>query len=228
MATFDEVLSANRRDSVLLLVLLVILLASLGAIAAHLMIGDYVLDTSVITVAVTSLYFFIMWFHGDTMVRFSVGAEHVNSRNYPMLDNALEELCVATNLPKPEIYVIHDPSLNAFATGRDPAHASVAITSGLLERLNREELMAVMAHEISHVKNLDIRFSTLLAVTVGAILVVRDVIINGTFRMAGRRGGRSCSIRRLRDFRHSCAFVHRPPTYNGQPFPRIHGGHKRR
>ena len=191
MATFDEVLSANRRDSLLLLVLLVILLASLGAAAAHLLIGDYVLETSAVTIAVTALYFFAMWFYGDAMVLTSVGAEHVNSRNYPMLDNVLEELCIATNLPKPEIYVIHDPSLNAFATGRDPEHASVAITSGLLEKLNREELMAVMAHEISHVKNLDIRFSTLLAVTVGAILVIRDLILNSAFRLSGRRGGRS-------------------------------------
>lgn len=187
MASFDETISANRRDSAVILVLLALLVGVVGAAAAFVMFGgDCVWETSAACVALTSAYFCVAWFYGDSMVLASSRAIPVERRNYPVLNNVLEELCVATGLPMPAVYVIEDAGMNAFATGRDPEHASVAITSGLLEKLDRDELLSVMAHEMTHVENYDIRFSTLLAVTVGAVLIVRDIAFN-SFRFGVRR-----------------------------------------
>lgn len=197
MASFDETTRANQRDSILVIVALLVLVGTVGAATAWYFFGEEgVLPVSMASIAFAGAYFAAAWFFGDDMVLFSVGAEHVNRWNYPVLNNVLQELCVATNLPMPEVYVIDDPGLNAFATGREPENASVAITSGLLERLNRDELQAVMAHEMTHVANYDIRFATLIAVTVGVVLLMRDFSLNamrfgiGGSRSSGR-GGRS-------------------------------------
>ncbi len=193
MASFDETISANRRDSVVVLVLLVVLVGTIGAAMAHVLLGgDYVWETSAGCVAFISVYFAVAWFYGDSMVLSSLRAIPVERHNYPVLNNVLEELCIATGLPMPAVFVIEDEGMNAFATGRDPEHASVAITSGLMEKLDRDELQAVMAHEMTHVGNYDIRFSTLLAVTVGAVLIVRDLVLN-SFRFGFRGGRRSSS-----------------------------------
>jgi heat shock protein HtpX len=97
-------------------------------------------------------------------------------------------MAIAANVPMPKVYVIDDTAPNAFATGRDPQHASVAITSGLLEKLDREELQGVLGHELSHVRNLDIRFSLVVGVMVGAIAILADFFLRFTFWSgAGRR-----------------------------------------
>jgi heat shock protein HtpX len=104
----------------------------------------------------------------------------------------VRELALAANLPMPAVYVIDDTAPNAFATGRDPAHASIAITSGLLEKLDREELQGVIGHELSHVRNFDIRFSLIVGVMVGAIAILADFFLRFTFwgGMSGRRSNR--------------------------------------
>jgi heat shock protein HtpX len=106
--------------------------------------------------------------------------------------NVVHELTLAANLPMPAVYIIDDTAPNAFATGRDPAHASVAITSGLLEKLDREELQGVIAHELSHVRNFDIRFSLVVGVMVGVIAILADFFLRFTFwgGLGGRRSSR--------------------------------------
>ena len=101
--------------------------------------------------------------------------------------NVVQELAIAANMPMPAVYVIDDTAPNAFATGRDPAHASIAITTGLLEKLDREELQGVIGHELSHVRNLDIRFSLVVGVMVGAIAILADFFLRFTFWGGGRR-----------------------------------------
>ena len=95
--------------------------------------------------------------------------------------NVVREMAIAANVPMPAVYVIDDTAPNAFATGRDPAHASIAITTGLLEKLDREELQGVIGHELSHVRNLDIRFSLIVGVMVGAIAILADFFLRFTF-----------------------------------------------
>jgi heat shock protein HtpX len=108
---------------------------------------------------------------------------------YARLHNLIEGLCIAAGLPKPRVYVIDDPAPNAFATGRDPRHAAVAVTTGLLEKMNRVELEGVLAHELSHVKNYDILVSTLAVTMVGVIVLLSDWTLRFLWWGGGRRRG---------------------------------------
>jgi heat shock protein HtpX len=101
--------------------------------------------------------------------------------------NVVQEMTIAAGVPMPKVYIIDDTAPNAFATGRDPQHASVAITTGLLQKLDREELQGVLGHELSHVRNFDIRFALLVAVLVGSIALLADFFLRFTFWGGGRR-----------------------------------------
>ncbi|MEN8150004.1 MAG: M48 family metallopeptidase, partial [Planctomycetota bacterium] len=124
---------------------------------------------------------------GDSIVLASARARHIGKPDAPQLWNVVEEMAIASGLPMPQVYLIDDPALNAFATGRKPETASVAITTGLLERLDRDELQGVMAHEMSHVGNRDILFATLMAVLVGSIVMISDILLRSLFWGGGRR-----------------------------------------
>ena len=114
-------------------------------------------------------------------------AKPADPHEYARLHNLIEGLCIASGLPKPRVYIVEDESPNAFATGRNPHHAAIAVTTGLLDKMNRVELEGVLAHELSHIKNYDILVSTLAVTMVGIIAVVADISI----RMLWWNGGRS-------------------------------------
>jgi heat shock protein HtpX len=118
-------------------------------------------------------------------------ARRIEKKDYSQLFNVVEELAIAGGMSPPAIYVIDDSAPNAFATGRDPEHASVAITTGLLEKLNRDELQGVMAHELSHVGNRDILFATMVGIMVGSIALIADFFLRSMFWGGGRRRSRS-------------------------------------
>jgi heat shock protein HtpX len=126
------------------------------------------------------------YYAGDRMVLAASGAVEAGPEREPVLHNVVEELCLASGLPKPRLFVIESSAPNAFATGRDPRHASVAVTRGLLQKMNREELLGVLAHEMSHVRNLDVRFATIVGVLVGTVALLSD----WSFRTWRFRGGR--------------------------------------
>lgn len=121
-----------------------------------------------------SLGALLAYYAGDRMVLSASGAVEAAPDREPVLHNIVEELCLASGLPKPRLYVIESAAPNAFATGRDPAGASVAVTRGLLQKLSREELQGVLAHEMSHVRNLDMRFATIVGVLVGTVALLCD------------------------------------------------------
>ena len=114
------------------------------------------------------------YFAGDRAVLGVSGARTVSREEFPVLFNVVEEMCLASGLPMPGLFLIEDSAPNAFATGRDPVHASIAVTRGLLDKLNREELQGVIAHEMSHIRNLDIRFATMVGVLVGMTAMLCD------------------------------------------------------
>jgi heat shock protein HtpX len=130
------------------------------------------------------------YYKGDSLVLTVSGAKEIDPQAVPQLYNVVQEMALAANVPIPRIYVIDDTAPNAFATGRDPQHASVAITTGLLQKLDREELQGVMAHELSHVRNFDIRFSLMVGVLVGSIALLADFFLRFTFWGGGRRSRR--------------------------------------
>ena len=190
--SFYGQISANRRNSFLLAALVVALLAVLGLTIGYAVSGspEGALGVTLVAVGIGGASGAFTYFAGDSLVLAVSRAREVDETQAPKLLNVVRELSLAANIPMPKVYVIDDTAPNAFATGRDPQHASVAITTGLLEKLDREELQGVIGHELSHVRNLDIRFSLVVAVMVGVIAVLADFFLRFTFWGGARsRGG---------------------------------------
>jgi heat shock protein HtpX len=184
--------AANRRNSILLIGVVTLLLAALGFAIGYGTTGGIEGAFGVTTVAiiVAMLLSLGSFFGGDKLVLATSGAKEVTQAAAPQLMNVVREMSLAAGTPMPKVYVIEDTAPNAFATGRDPKHASVAITTGLLQKLDREELQGVIAHELGHVRNFDIRFALLVAVLVGSIALMADFFLRFTFWGGGRsRGG---------------------------------------
>ncbi|MFH1685428.1 MAG: M48 family metallopeptidase [Candidatus Micrarchaeota archaeon] len=181
---FDQI-DNNKRNSVILMA--VMFLIFIGLISAI----SYVFDIGICGPAfgffALLFYSIAVFFTGDKVILALTGAKPVKKKEYPFLYNVVEGLALASQIPVPKVYVIDDPSPNAFATGRDPKHASVAFTTGLLSMLKKEELEGVAAHEISHIANYDIRFSMIAIVFVGAIALLGDFVWRMLFFGGGRR-----------------------------------------
>jgi heat shock protein HtpX len=180
---FDQI-RANKRKSAALIVVFVLLLAAVGA-AIGVLIGYGLIATIVALVFAGSMAALSYWKADAIALRVS-RAVPADPDQYRRLHNLVEGLCIASGLPKPGVYIIEDAAPNAFATGRDPKHAAIAVTTGLLERMNRVELEGVLAHELSHVRNYDILVSTLVVTLVGSIAILTDLGI----RMMWWNGGR--------------------------------------
>jgi heat shock protein HtpX len=189
--TFFREIARNRRNSWILIFVVALVLGALGgAIGAA---TGYGWGGVVLALVVAFFMTIGSYFGGDKLVLLSSGAREVPQQatpeQYKQLLNVVTEMSLASGLPMPRVYVIDDSAPNAFATGRDPKHASVAVTSGLLEKMDREELQGVLAHELSHVGNFDIRFALLVGVLVGSIALLADWFLRFTFWGGGRRGG---------------------------------------
>jgi heat shock protein HtpX len=171
---FDEVRNNSLR-SYALIIIFIILIGALGAA-----IGLFYNNTYVglsLAVIFSIIYSLVGYYSGDKMILSMSKAKPVTKKEYPYLFHTVEGLAIAAGIPTPKTYVIEDSALNAFATGRDPKHASIAVTTGLLEKLNREELEGVVAHEMSHVKSFDIKFMMLVAVLVGIVTLLSDFLL---------------------------------------------------
>jgi len=190
--TFYSEIAQNRRQSVLLVLVLMVILGILGLAIGYGLTGDATSGLLVMAggIVLAGLLSLGSYFGGDSLVLGASQAQEVDDQSAPQLMNVVRELAVAADLPMPRVYIINDPSPNAFATGRDPQHASVAITMGLLQKLDREQLQGVIGHEMSHVRNLDIRFALLVGVLVGGIALIADVFLRFTFWGGLSGGGR--------------------------------------
>jgi len=169
---YDQV-AQNKRRSILLIVGFVVLVVAVG-FAVNLLVGGGPTFT-LIALVIAGASAALSYWKSDAIALAVSRARPAPVEQYPRLHNLVEGLCIAGGLPKPRIYVIDDPSPNAFATGRNPKHAAIAVTTGLLERMNRVELEGVVAHELSHVKNYDILVSTLAVTLVGIVAIVADL-----------------------------------------------------
>lgn len=179
-----ELIRSNKRRSVALIAGFVVVLTLVGA-AFGLLIGNGIIGTLVALVFSAGIAFASYW-KSDAIALKVSRARPADPQQYQRLHNLVEGLCIASGLPKPRVYVIDDPAPNAFATGRDPKHAAIAVTTGLLEKLNRVELEGVVAHELSHIKNYDILVSTLAVTLVGAVALLSNLAI----RLMWWNGGR--------------------------------------
>jgi len=187
-----EQIARNRRASWLLMGVIVALFAVIGYVFGLAWTGEQAGGLGLLGVfgVVAIVWSLIGYYTGDKMVLAVSGARLVTHADEPRLYNVVEEMTIAAGLAQPPaVYVIEDEALNAFATGRDPARSAVAVTRGLLEHLDREQLQGVVAHEISHIRNYDIRFATLVGILVGIIALVADFFLRSTFFGMGRRRG---------------------------------------
>ncbi|MFO0864604.1 MAG: M48 family metallopeptidase [Gemmataceae bacterium] len=190
MATFRDQIALNRRNSTFLVaifvlfvtvVALVFSLAILVTMMPEADISEQIRHAAAvggIATVVAGGFAALSYFEGDQLVLGVSGAIPMRKDQDPQLYNVVEEMAIAAGVPMPKIYLIPSDSPNAFATGRDPQHASVAITSGLRTKLNREELQGVIAHEMAHIRNLDIRLMLLMAVLIGAVAMLSDFFWN--------------------------------------------------
>ena len=193
-SSFYGQISSNKRNSLLMAAFVVGVFALLGFTIGYAVVGSPAGGVGALGIAIGigSVSGVATYFSGDKLVLTVSGARPIDEATAPQLLNVVREMALAANVPMPAVYTIDDTAPNAFATGRDPAHASIAITTGLLEKLDREEIQGVIAHELSHVRNLDIRFSLVVGVMVGAIAILADFFLRFTFwgGMSSRRSSR--------------------------------------
>lgn len=186
--TLQEQIRRNRARTVMVLFGFGVLIAAIG-----LALGQMYDPSALGIVGVFGIgYGLISWFAADKMVARAAGAHPATREQYPELYRAVENAAIAAGMAEtPAVYVIDDPAPNAFAAGRDPKHAYVAATTGILEILDKRELDGVMAHEIAHIRNRDVRLMSLVAVLVGVIALVCDMLMRMTFWGGGRRSSSS-------------------------------------
>ncbi|HVT77607.1 MAG TPA: M48 family metalloprotease, partial [Acidimicrobiales bacterium] len=181
---YDQVASNKRRSVILIGAFVVLVFLVAWAFNELLGYGVVGLVAALVIALVSS---FAAYWKSDAVALAMSHAKPADPTEYARLHNLVEGLCIAAGLPKPRVYVIDDPAPNAFATGRNPQHAAVAVTTGLLEKMNRVELEGVLAHELSHVKNYDILVSTLAVTMVGIVALLSDWGLRAIFWGGGRR-----------------------------------------
>jgi heat shock protein HtpX len=187
--SFYDQISKNKRDSVLLGILVFSFLIGLVYVIAEILTPGFSFGFLTFAGIIIILYSYASYNYGDKVVLAATKARPIkeNDRRYTHLVNVVEGLSIAAGIPKPKIYVIESEEMNAFATGKDPKNASIAVTTGLLNNLKRDELEGVIGHEMSHIRNYDIRFATYIAVLVGLVAILSDLLVRSFWYGGGRR-----------------------------------------
>src|SRR3954469_11040979 len=181
-----ELIRANKRKSVLLIAGFTLVLVAVGA-AVGVLVG-YGVQGTILALLLAGTMAAVSYWKADVIALKVSRAVPADPEQYRRLHNLVEGLCIASGLPKPAIYIVDDPAPNAFATGRNPKHAAIAVTTGLLDIMNRVELEGVLAHELSHIKNDDILVSTLAVTMVGLIAIATDLSLRMMWWNGGRAG----------------------------------------
>ncbi len=180
-----EQIAGNVRRSWILILSFVLLIAAIGWVFGQALgYGNFGL---VFALIFAFIFVLIGYYRSDRIILSMSAAREADPKRYPFLHHTVEGLALAAGVPKPKVYIIPDTALNAFAAGRDPEHSVVAVTAGLLEKLDRLELEGVIAHEMSHIKNYDIRVMTLTVMLVGVIVLMSDWMLHSFWWGGGRR-----------------------------------------
>ena len=191
--TFRELIAGNKRNSVVLMVVMFVFFIAIGGVLGGAFLsGPGSVEDGVVmglvSGSVAAVVFWLFgWFGGEGALMAFHGAHEIEKSEAPQLFNIVEEMSIAAGIPMPRVYVMATAAPNAFATGNSPENAAVAVTTGLLEKLNRDELQGVIAHEMSHIRNYDIRYSMLMAVLAGGIVMLSEIFIRIGFLRSGRR-----------------------------------------
>ncbi len=187
LTTFYEEIRKNKIKSALLVSGFIALILLLGYFVGSIWGREAAFTGLIIATAIAIIMSLTSYYYSDKIALASVGARPVTREEYPYYVNTVEGLALAAGIPMPRTYVIDTPAMNAFATGRDPEHSAIAVTTGLLEKCNRLELEGVIAHEISHIKNYDIRLMSMVVVLVGLVVLFSEIMLRTLFFGGGRR-----------------------------------------
>lgn len=182
----------NKRKTTFLIIVFSALVLGIGWGLGYLLNNDS-FSGLIITIVILAFYLPVTYMSASAQVLSMTGAREIKREDHPQLFGIVEELSIAARVPMPKVYIINDPSPNAFATGTKPEKGVVAFTTGLLEKLNREELSGVIAHELAHIRNYDIRLMTVCIALVGVIALIADFGSRMLFFSGGRRNDRKAN-----------------------------------
>lgn len=185
MNVYNQI-SSNKRKTWLIMSLFVVFITTLSYVFGVLYDAGSAVAVAALAISITVAVF--SYFFSSYAVLSISNAKEVNKDHNPQLYALVENLCIATGMPIPKIFIIHDSAMNAFATGRDPKYGVICFTTGILEKLNKAELEAVAAHELSHIKNYDIRLMAVVVILVGVIALLSDIFLRSMF-FGGRKNG---------------------------------------
>jgi heat shock protein HtpX len=187
--TFSDEIAKNKRLSLILAIVVSLILFFLVYFIVYFLIPELVVIALPLSIILIVIYTYSSYRFGDSIVISTTNAKLAQQKKHQYLLDTVEGLSIASGIPTPKTYIIESQDLNAFATGRNPENASIAVTTGLIKTLNRQELEGVIAHEISHIKNRDILFMTLVAVLVGLAAILSHLIIRSMW-FGGQRNRR--------------------------------------
>jgi heat shock protein HtpX len=185
--SFHDQIARNRWKSLVLVIVVFIVLIALGYAISFAFSPEYFTIIMIIATIFSLCYVLISYYNSDKIALASVKAKKADPTRHRNLINAVENMAIASGMPKPQAYVMPGKQINAFASGRDPKHAVICVTEGALEKLNKQELEGVIGHEMSHVANYDIRFITTIAVVVGAISIFSQIFLRSLWFGGGSR-----------------------------------------
>lgn len=183
--SFHDQILRNKRNSVFLMIGIIFIIILLGVIIG-LIYSELFFIILIFAIIISMFYVLIGYNNSSKIALASVNAKIASKERYPEYHNIIEALCFASGLPKPNLYVMDNPQINAFASGTEPKKSVICVTTGALQKLNKQELEGVLAHELSHISNYDIRFMTLTAVLVGMVSILSELFLRSLWFSGGR------------------------------------------
>ena len=182
---FRDQISRNKVKSFFLSVSVLIFIILLGYVISLAFSPAYFFTIMILAIIFSVIYTLVSYYNSDKIAIASVGAKEADKTRHKQFYDLVESLTIASGLPMPRLYIMDSPQINAFASGRDPEHAVVCVTRGALEKLDKRELEGVLAHEMSHIKNFDIRYMTLVAVMVGMVAIISEIFLRSLWFREG-------------------------------------------
>ena len=183
---FRDQIAKNKRKSFLLIILVVVVLIALGGAISMAFAPEYFFTIMIIATIFSLLYTWVSFYNSHKIAIASVGAKEARRSEFPDYYRLVEGLTIASGLPMPKLYIMKSNQINAFASGRDPKHAVICMTTGSMEKLDRRELEGVLAHELGHIANYDIRYITLVSVMVGMVAIISQIFLRSLWFGGGR------------------------------------------
>jgi len=190
---FRDQISRNKWKSVFLMIVIFIVFVLLGYVISQILELDFFV-VMIFSIIISLGYLLISYYNADKIAVASVGARQVKRSEYKQYYDIVEGLTLASGMPMPKLYVMNSSQINAFASGRDPKHSVVCVTEGALQKLDKNELEGVLAHELGHIANYDIRYMTLVAVMVGMISIISEIFLRSFWFKSSDDSGKGNAI----------------------------------